>query len=198
MFGAAVMSIRRAGMVASLILMLFLLTGGYYVQVRKLFFFLKTPLPDKLISTFKKKWRKIILCMVLLQHIPKFMQWMKYISFMYHGFRLLMKVQYSSDDLYECESIAGCRSLQTSPSFDTVNLKGGWKEVWILLGMGLVYRILAYICLRQKISLINLWLILQIRFLSRITFLLYDHGNYIYICLKEVILWQPMYWSWTL
>lgn len=30
------MSIRRAGMVASLILMLFLLTGGYYVQVSKL------------------------------------------------------------------------------------------------------------------------------------------------------------------
>ncbi|CAH1450998.1 unnamed protein product [Lactuca virosa] len=121
MFGAAVMSIRRAGMVASLILMLFLLTGGYYVQ-----------------------------------HIPKFMQWMKYISFMYHGFRLLMKVQYSGDDLYECESIGGCKSLQTSPSFDTVNLKGGWKEVWILLGMGLVYRVMAYICLRQKISLINL------------------------------------------
>ncbi|RHN58045.1 putative polar-amino-acid-transporting ATPase [Medicago truncatula] len=33
LFGAAVMSIQRAGMVASLILMLFLLTGGYYVQV---------------------------------------------------------------------------------------------------------------------------------------------------------------------
>ncbi|MCI03240.1 ABC transporter G family member 26-like, partial [Trifolium medium] len=32
LFGAAVMSIQRAGMVASLILMLFLLTGGYYVQ----------------------------------------------------------------------------------------------------------------------------------------------------------------------
>ncbi|RHN67439.1 putative polar-amino-acid-transporting ATPase [Medicago truncatula] len=33
MFGAAVMSIKRAGMAASLVLMLFLLTGGYYVQV---------------------------------------------------------------------------------------------------------------------------------------------------------------------
>ncbi|KAI7755627.1 hypothetical protein M8C21_007163, partial [Ambrosia artemisiifolia] len=32
MLGAAVMSVRRAGNVASLILMLFLLTGGYYVQ----------------------------------------------------------------------------------------------------------------------------------------------------------------------
>ncbi|GFY99302.1 ABC-2 type transporter family protein [Actinidia rufa] len=32
-FGAAVLSIKRAGMTASLVLMLFLLTGGYYVQV---------------------------------------------------------------------------------------------------------------------------------------------------------------------
>ncbi|GAU13511.1 hypothetical protein TSUD_128080 [Trifolium subterraneum] len=33
LFGAAVMSIKRSGMVATLVLMLFLLTGGYYVQV---------------------------------------------------------------------------------------------------------------------------------------------------------------------
>ncbi|KAL8208959.1 hypothetical protein R6Q57_008371 [Mikania cordata] len=121
MFGAAVMSIRRAGMFASLILMMFLLTGGYYVQ-----------------------------------HIPEFMQWLKYLSFMYHGFRLLLKVQYSGDELYECESIGGCRPLQSSPSFDTVNLKGGWYEVWMLLGMGLGYRLLAYICLRRKISQCNI------------------------------------------
>ncbi|KAE8696815.1 ABC transporter G family member 26 [Hibiscus syriacus] len=55
-WGAAVLSIKRVGMMASLVLMLFLLTGGYYVQ-----------------------------------HIPKFMQWMKYSSFMYYGFRLLVR-----------------------------------------------------------------------------------------------------------
>lgn len=32
--GASVLSIKRAGMIASLVLMLFLLTGGYYVQVQ--------------------------------------------------------------------------------------------------------------------------------------------------------------------
>ncbi|KAL7088140.1 hypothetical protein ACP275_13G110200 [Erythranthe tilingii] len=121
LFGAAVMSIRRAGMIASLILMLFLLTGGYYVQ-----------------------------------HIPKFMQWLKYVSFMYYGFRLLVKVQYSGDQMYECESKGGCRSLQSSPSFDTVNLNGGMKEVWILLAMALAYRISAYICLRRKINVYHL------------------------------------------
>ncbi|WJX60438.1 ABC transporter G member 26 [Trifolium repens] len=117
LFGAAVMSIERAGMVASLILMLFLLTGGYYVQ-----------------------------------HIPKFMQWLKYMSFMYYGFRLLLKVQYSGEQLYECESYGGCRPLQSSPSFDTVNLKGGLSEVWVLLAMALCFRIMAYFCLRRRID----------------------------------------------
>ncbi|XP_052206871.1 ABC transporter G family member 26 [Diospyros lotus] len=117
MFGAAVLSIKRAGMIASLVLMLFLLTGGYYVQ-----------------------------------HIPKFMRWLKHVSFMFYGFRLLLKVQYSGDELYECESKGGCRALQSSPSFDTVNLDGGMKEVWVLLAMALGYRFCAYICLRKRVS----------------------------------------------
>ncbi|GAV59655.1 ABC_tran domain-containing protein/ABC2_membrane domain-containing protein [Cephalotus follicularis] len=121
MFGAAVLSIKRAGMIASLVLMLFLLTGGYYVQ-----------------------------------HIPKFMQWLKYLSFMYYGFRLLLKVQYSGDQLYECQSKGGCRALQSSPSFDTVNLNGGLQEVWILLAMTLGYRLCAYYCLRRRVNVCHL------------------------------------------
>ncbi|WCJ42026.1 ABC-2 type transporter family protein [Euphorbia peplus] len=121
MFGAASFSIKRAGMFASLVLMLFLLTGGYYVQ-----------------------------------HIPKFMQWLKYLSFMYYGFRLLLKVQYDGDDMYECESKGGCRSLQSSPSFDTINLNGGLQEVWVLLSMALLYRIFTYFCLRRRIYISHL------------------------------------------
>ncbi|XP_050215722.1 ABC transporter G family member 26 [Mercurialis annua] len=121
LFGAASLSIKRAGMFASLILMLFLLTGGYYVQ-----------------------------------HIPKFMQWLKYLSFMYYGFRLLLKVQYDGEEPYECDSNGGCRPLQSSPSFDTVNLKGGLQEVWVLLAMALGYRIIAYFCLRRRINVCHL------------------------------------------
>ncbi|RAL38301.1 hypothetical protein DM860_002279 [Cuscuta australis] len=120
LFGAAVMSIRRAGMIASLILLLFLLTGGYYVQ-----------------------------------HIPKFMKWLKYVSFMYYGFRLLLKVQYEGNELYECGSEGGCKTLQSSPSFDTVNLNGGLKEVWVLLAMALAYRLCAYFCLRRNVNICN-------------------------------------------
>ncbi|XP_057431702.1 ABC transporter G family member 26-like [Lotus japonicus] len=120
LFGAAVMSIKRSGNAASLILMLFLLTGGYYVQ-----------------------------------HIPKFMRWLKYLSFMYYGFRLLLKVQYSGDQLYDCESLGGCRPLQSSPTFDTVNLKGGLEEVWVLLAMAICFRLLAYFFLRKRIDVRN-------------------------------------------
>ncbi|CAH8260300.1 unnamed protein product [Arabidopsis lyrata] len=119
--GASVLSIKRAGMIASLVLMLFLLTGGYYVQ-----------------------------------HIPKFMQWLKYLSFMHYGFRLLLKVQYSADQLFECGSKGGCRTLQSSSSFDTVNLNGGLQELWVLLAMAFGYRLCAYFCLRKKISICHL------------------------------------------
>ncbi|MQM10697.1 hypothetical protein Taro_043595 [Colocasia esculenta] len=118
LIGAAVLSVRRAGIIASLMVMLLILTGGFYVQ-----------------------------------HMPSFMRWMKYLSFMYYGFRLIVKVQYSADDLYECgSSVDGCRSLQSSPSFDTISLNGGLEEVWVLLAMALAYRLLAYVCLRRSIS----------------------------------------------
>ncbi|XP_068638614.1 ABC transporter G family member 26-like [Aristolochia californica] len=120
LLGAAVMSIKRAGMIASMILMLVLLTGGYYVQ-----------------------------------HIPSFMQWLKYISFIYYGFRLLLKVQYSGDELYECGSEGGCLSLKTSPTLDTVDFNGDYKEVWVLLAMAVGYRICAYACLRNRSSVSN-------------------------------------------
>ncbi|XP_010542512.1 PREDICTED: ABC transporter G family member 26 isoform X2 [Tarenaya hassleriana] len=119
--GASVLSIKSAGMIASLVLMLFLLTGGYYVQ-----------------------------------HIPKFMQWLKYLSFMHYGFRLLLKVQYSGDHLYECGSKDGCKKLQSSSSFDTVNLNGGFQELWFLLAMAFGYRLCAYFSLRKRINICHL------------------------------------------
>ncbi|KAK1311462.1 ABC transporter G family member 26 [Acorus calamus] len=120
LFGSAILSIKRAGLVASMFVMLILLIGGYYVQ-----------------------------------HIPKFMRWMRYASFIHYGFRLLLKVQYGGYRVYECDSTtgSGCRSLQSSPSFDTVDLNGGRDEIWIMLAMALAYRVAAYFCLKKRISL---------------------------------------------
>ncbi|KAJ0100768.1 hypothetical protein Patl1_03826 [Pistacia atlantica] len=75
---------------------------------------------------------------------------------MYYGFRLLLKVQYTEDQLYECESKGGCRTLQSLPSFNTVNLKGGLQEVWVLLAVALGYRICTYFCLRKRINICQL------------------------------------------
>jgi hypothetical protein len=118
LLGAAILSVKRAGVMASLVLMLFLLTGGYYVQ-----------------------------------HIPKFIRWLKYVSFMHYGFNLLLKAQYHGHLTYNCASRGGCQRLQSSPSFGTVDLDGGMREVWILLAMALAYRLLAYFCLLKRISL---------------------------------------------
>ncbi|CAN6201160.1 unnamed protein product [Urochloa humidicola] len=123
LLGAAILSVKRAGVMASLLLMLFLLTGGYYVQ-----------------------------------HIPAFVAWLKYVSFMHYGFNLLLKAQYHGHLAFDCGGGGGrgCRPLQSSPTFDTVDLDGGMSEVWILLAMGVAYRLLAYFCLLRRISLMPL------------------------------------------
>lgn len=149
------MSVKRSGLMASLVLMLFLLTGGYYVQVIisfKYYFFVKNNTSTCCLSITITQQVSLSL-----QHLPKFMRWMKYISFMYYGFRLLLKVQYSGDQVYECESRSGCKSLQSSPSFDTVNLNGSLQEVWILIAMALIYRFFAYLFLSKRINTSSLW-----------------------------------------
>ncbi|MCO5597653.1 hypothetical protein L7F22_051734 [Adiantum nelumboides] len=114
-FGAAILNIKKAGTIVSIVLLIFLLTGGYYVQ-----------------------------------HIPGFIKWLKYISFVYYGFRLLLKVQFSPSQVYECFEISGCRSLQLSPSFSgIIDLDGGAEEAWILISMAMGYRVLAYMFLRR-------------------------------------------------
>ncbi|CAN6220847.1 unnamed protein product [Urochloa humidicola] len=121
LLGAAILSVKRAGVMASLLLMLFLLTGGYYVQ-----------------------------------HIPAFVAWLRYVSFMHYGFNLLLKAQYRGHLAFDCGGARGCRPLQSSPTFDTVDLDGGMGEVWVLLAMAVAYRVLAYFCLLKRISLMPL------------------------------------------
>ncbi|KAF5728480.1 hypothetical protein HS088_TW21G00628 [Tripterygium wilfordii] len=104
LLGAAALSIKRAGMIASLILMLFLLTGGYYVQTA-------------------------IESVILRRRVLHY---------------------------YECESHGGCRTLQSSPSFDTENLKDGLQEVWVLLAMALGFRLCAYFALKRRINVCHL------------------------------------------
>ncbi len=81
------------------------------------------------------------------QHIPVWMKWLKYISFNYYVYKLLIKVQYSDGEVYDCGT--GCQSVGTSPAFHGIQLGGGGMEAWALLLMVAIYRILAYIALRR-------------------------------------------------
>jgi hypothetical protein len=83
----------------------------------------------------------ITVVVYIVADISMFIRWLKYTSFLYYGFQLLLKVQYSLDEMYDCGGERGCRSLQSSPSLSTIELNGGAEETWILICMALVYHI---------------------------------------------------------
>ncbi|KAJ3673559.1 hypothetical protein LUZ60_005551 [Juncus effusus] len=67
------------------------------------------------------------------KRVPSFISWLRYLSFNYHTYRLLLKVQYDQ-----------------VPSILNVNhMDNGVKEIVSLIVMVFGYRILAYISLRQ-------------------------------------------------
>eukprot|EP00249_Psilotum_nudum_P014606 c24911_g2_i1 orf=4-2430(-) len=117
--GAAVMDVKKATTLSSVLIVAFMLTGGFF-----------------------------------LRHIPGFMRWMKYISFHSYAYKLLIKVQYSPDQKFNCSSPGGCQAISSSQPIHGTTLGGGGEEVWALLIMILGYRILAYVALyRMKASM---------------------------------------------
>eukprot|EP00262_Sarcandra_glabra_P001467 TRINITY_DN11583_c0_g2_i1.p1 TRINITY_DN11583_c0_g2~~TRINITY_DN11583_c0_g2_i1.p1 ORF type:complete len:234 (+),score=25.26 TRINITY_DN11583_c0_g2_i1:620-1321(+) len=67
------------------------------------------------------------------KRVPIFISWIRYVSFNYHTYRLLLKVQYDSSDLDRNDN----------------NLGSGVKEVSALIAMVFGYRLLAYLTLRK-------------------------------------------------
>ena len=68
-----------------------------------------------------------------LQDVPIFISWLRYFSFNYHTYRLLLKVQYET----------------ISPVIDGIKLDSGLKEATALGIMVFGYRFLAYLSLRR-------------------------------------------------
>ncbi|XP_048226598.1 ABC transporter G family member 22-like [Ricinus communis] len=106
--GAAFMDVKKASTLASIIIMTFMLSGGFF-----------------------------------LQDVPSFMSWIRYVSFNYHTYRLLLKIQYSFLD-----SSPGLSSPQ-SPLITDLRLVHGRKEVAAMMVMIVAYRLLAYLFLRK-------------------------------------------------
>ncbi|KAF5467780.1 hypothetical protein F2P56_011998 [Juglans regia] len=106
--GAAFMDVKKATTVASVIVMAFMLSAGFFIQ-----------------------------------KVPLFMLWVRYISFNYHTYRLLLKIQYG------CPAPTSGSSSCESPFIRGLRLGEGETEVGALMAMVIVYRLLAYLLLRR-------------------------------------------------
>ncbi|KAL2345331.1 hypothetical protein Fmac_006616 [Flemingia macrophylla] len=65
--------------------------------------------------------------------VPIFISWIRYISFNYHTYKLLLKVQYE----------------HMAPSINGIKIDSGFTEVASLIAMVFGYRLLAYVSLRR-------------------------------------------------
>lgn len=96
--GATLMDLKRATTLASVTIMTFMLTGGFFVK-----------------------------------KVPVFISWLRYLSFNYHTYKLLLKVQYE----------------HITHTIEGMELDSGLREVSALAIMVVGYRILAYLALRR-------------------------------------------------
>ncbi|KAK4770720.1 hypothetical protein SAY87_031252 [Trapa incisa] len=85
------------------------------------------------------------------QSIPPFIEWLKYLSYSYYCYRLLLGVQYSEDDRYECPERQWCR-VGDFPPVKAVGLDKLWIDVCIMGLMLVGYRLVAYVALRRALS----------------------------------------------
>ncbi|OVA16224.1 ABC transporter-like [Macleaya cordata] len=67
------------------------------------------------------------------KNVPVFISWIRYVSFNYHTYRLLLKVQYD----------------HITPAINGIKLDNGLREVGAMVAMVFGYRLLAYLSLRR-------------------------------------------------
>ncbi|KAG1342739.1 ABC transporter G family member 14 [Cocos nucifera] len=88
-------------------------------------------------------------CYVL--HIPPLIVWLKYISFCYYCYKLLLGVQFHENEHYECGAGELCR-VGDIPVIKHMGLhKKGLDVAALLAAMLLVYRLAAYVALRIRL-----------------------------------------------
>ncbi|CAI0396035.1 unnamed protein product [Linum tenue] len=103
--GAAFMDLKKATTIASVVVMSFMLSGGFY-----------------------------------LKNVPGFMEWARNVSFNYHTYKLLLKIQYSCS---LGRSDVECGFIRE------MGVGSGGLEVGALFVMITAYRLLAYLFLRK-------------------------------------------------
>lgn len=84
-----------------------------------------------------------------IQFIPSFMTWLKYISFSHYCYRLLVGVQYTANEVYECGVGRHCKVMDF-PAIKCLKLGDKWWDVAALTVMLVGYRLLAYTALKMR------------------------------------------------
>ncbi|GAB2272818.1 ABC transporter G member 14, partial [Dionaea muscipula] len=80
------------------------------------------------------------------QQIPPFIVWLKYLSYSYYCYKLLLGVQYGENDTYECAAGVWCR-IADVPAVKSMGLNHLWVDVGIMALMLVGYRLVAYLAL---------------------------------------------------
>ncbi|XP_027910762.1 ABC transporter G family member 21-like [Vigna unguiculata] len=83
-----------------------------------------------------------------IQQIPFFISWLKYISFSHYCYKLLVGVQYSINEVYECGPGLHCKT-RDFPAIKCLGLDNLWKDVVVLTIMLIGYRVVAYLALKK-------------------------------------------------
>lgn len=83
-----------------------------------------------------------------IQQIPPFIVWLKYLSYSYYFYKLLLGVQYNDDDMYECSKGVYCRVAEF-PAVKSVGLDHLAIDVLIMALMLIGYRLIAYLALHR-------------------------------------------------
>lgn len=84
-----------------------------------------------------------------IHNIPPFIAWIKYLSFSYYCYKLLIDVQYDKSQTYECFNGRSC-SVAEYPAIKAVGLGGDVVDFVALAIMLVGYRLLAYAALRRE------------------------------------------------
>ncbi|CAA2956338.1 ABC transporter G family member 14 [Olea europaea subsp. europaea] len=83
-----------------------------------------------------------------IRQIPPFIVWLKYLSYSYYCYKLLLGVQYSEDDYYECATGGHCRVTEY-PAVKAVGISHLWTDVAVMALMLVGYRFIAYLALHR-------------------------------------------------
>ncbi|XP_040375342.1 ABC transporter G family member 9 isoform X3 [Rosa chinensis] len=79
------------------------------------------------------------------QQVPRFIAWIKYLSFSHYSYKLFLGSQYKTDETYPCDDAGGVCVIADYPAIKMVGLDGQFSSVIALVFMLVGYRLIAHV-----------------------------------------------------